>query len=198
MLIVGLTGGLASGKSFVASCFRRLKIPIFDADLEVHKLLLNDHDIFNKISSSFPQSIIENKIDRKIISKNVFDNRQKLAELEQIIYPALKKKEALFIKNCRKTYQKLAILNTPLLFEKGGYRRCHVNIAVITSPQTQLLRFKNRKKPTSDLELVYKEFCSITKHQTNNLTRKKLADLIINNGLGKSFTFRQVKSIVWS
>ena len=198
MLIIGLTGGLASGKNFVASCFARFKIPIFDADLEVHKLLALDQDIFKQIRQNFPQAIINNKIDRAVLGKSVFEDKQKLQKLEQIIYPHLRNRENLFIKNCRKNRQIIAILNIPLLFEKGGHKRCHKTIAIITPPKTQLHRFQNRLKTKGmkDAELIHSKFNNITKHQTNDLQRKKLADYTIFNGLNKTFTFRQVKDLI--
>ena len=171
MLIIGLTGGLASGKNFVSSCFQRFRIPVFDADLEVHKLLVGDQGVFKQIKSNFPQAIFNSKINREILGQNVFKDKQKLEKLEQIIHPSLRRKEDLFIKNCRRNRQEIAILNIPLLFERGGYSRCHKNIAVITRIQSQFLRFKIRQKlkknlvkknlgfdSNSELGLIYKEF----------------------------------------
>jgi len=198
MLIIGLTGGVASGKNFIASCFERFRVPVFDADLEVHKLFFSDAEVFNKVKQSFPESIINNKIDRKILGPIVFADKIKLQNLEQIIHPSLKKKEDIFIKNCRTNRRKIVILNIPLLFEKGGYKRCHKNIAVITPIKTQFHRFQNRLKSigVSDLDLIYKQFNNITKHQTNNLQRKRLADYVIYNGLNKALTFKQVRNLL--
>ena len=200
MLILGLTGGVASGKNFVASCFKRLKIPVFDADLEVHMLLLGNKNIFKQIQQNFPDSIINNKIDRKILGEQVFANQQKLHNLEQIIYPILRVREDSFIKNCRRNHQQMAILNIPLLFEKGGYKRCHKSIAIITPPKTQLSRFKNRLKSkiVGDSKLICKKFYDITKYQIDNLQRKKIANYIIYNGLNKAFTFRQVQNLFYT
>ncbi len=211
MLIVGLTGGVASGKNFVASQFKRLKIPVFDADLEVHKLLASDKEIFLQVKQNFPKAIIDGKIDRVILGEEVLGDKNKLQNMEQIIYPQLRKKENLFIKNCRARRQKIAILNIPLLFEKGGYKRCHKTIAVIVSPAMQLHRFKNRQKSPQkspqkshqknfkpkemDSELIYKKFKNITAHQINNLQRKSRADFLIYNGLSKGFTMEQVKNL---
>lgn len=196
MLIIGLTGGVASGKNFVASQFQKLKIPVFDADLEVHKLLANDQEIILMIKKIFPKSVVNGKIDRKILGEEVLDDREKLDNLEKIIYPKLRKKENLFIKNCRVQRQKTVVLNIPLLFEKDGYKRCHKTIAVIVSPSLQFYRFKSRFK-SQDNGLIYKKFQNITKHQINNLQRKNRADFIIYNGLSKSFATKQVKNLLF-
>ena len=196
MLILGLTGGVASGKNFVASQFRKLKIPVFDADLEVHKLLANNQEIFTQVKNTFPKAIVNGKIDRKLLGEEVLDHKEKLHNLEQIIYPKLRKEENLFIKNCRIKKHKIVVLNIPLLFEKDGYKRCHKTIAVITSPLIQFQRFKSRFPLQPDL-IVHKKFKNIVSHQINNLERKKRADFLIYNGLSKAFTVRQVKDLLF-
>ena len=167
MLIVGLTGGVASGKSFVASHLQRLKIPVFDADLQVHKLLANSGEIFLQVKKLFPKSIVSGQIDRKMLGAEVFGDQKKLQNLEQIIYPYLQKQENIFIKNCRRNRHKIAVLNIPLLFEKGGNKRCHKTIVVIVSKRVQFNRFKCRFV-LEDKNLVEKKFQNITKHQINN------------------------------
>jgi len=202
MLIVGLTGGVASGKSFVASQFKRLKVPVFDADLEVHKLLASDKEILLRVQQNFPDAVVSGKIDRGVLGGEVLEDKHKLQNLEQIIYPKLRKKENLFIKNCRVQRQKIVILNIPLLFEKGGYKRCDKTIAVLVSELVQFQRFKNRfkskiKSKKIDSQLVYKKFQNITNHQVSNSQRKQRADFLIYNGLGRGFTTKQVKNLLF-
>ena len=194
MLIIGLTGGLASGKNFVANHLERLKIPVFDADLQVHKLLESDKKIFLQIKKLFPTAIKNGKIDRQVLGLKVFDNKEKLLSLEKIIYPRLQIQENNFIKNCRRNHKKIAVLNVPLLFEKGGYKRCDKTIAVIVPWKTQLQRFQNRFEEKKDLAKI--KFVSITKNQINNLQRKNQADFLIYNGLGKAFCYRQIQDIL--
>ncbi len=195
MLIIGLTGGVASGKNFVSSQLQRLKIPVFDADLEVHKLLASDREIFLAVKKQFPKSIVNKRIDRKILGSEVFGRQKKLHKLEQIIYPKLRKREDFFIKNNRRRHIKMIALNIPLLFEKGGYKKCHKTIAVIVPKRIQLHRFKNRFKD-SDERSIERKFKHITSNQINNLQRKNQADFLIHNGLGKSFCYQQTQTII--
>ncbi|MFT6077824.1 MAG: dephospho-CoA kinase, partial [Rickettsiales bacterium] len=178
MKIIGLTGGVASGKNFVAQHFERLKIPVFDADLEVHKLFITDSDIFQEIQEKFPDSIRNNKIDRKILGAEVFGDEKKLSDLEKIIYPKLRHKEDEFIKKSHRQRRKMVVLNIPLLFEKGGYKRCDKNIAVITSKKIQFNRFKKRFGREIDTNFIAKIFQNITNKQINNLQRKNKADYL--------------------
>lgn len=200
MLIIGLTGGVASGKNFVADQFKKLKIPVFDADLQVHKLLIDDKKVFEQIKINFPQVIINGKIDRSLLSEEVFKNKEKLDILEKIIYPALREKENKFVKNCRHKRHKIVVLNIPLLFEKGSYKRCHKNIVVVSSDAVRFLRFKKRfqAKYNGDENSIRQKFLQITNHQINDLERKKRADIVINNNLGKAFTTLQAKNITRS
>jgi dephospho-CoA kinase len=203
MLIIGLTGGVASGKNFVASQFEKLKIPVFDADLQVHKLLASNKEVFLLVKQNFPKAIIDDRIDRKLLGAEVFKDKNKLQKLEQIIYPFLQKEEDLFIKNCRVKHHKIVLLNIPLLFEKSSqknssYNRCDKSIAVIVSPLVQFQRFKKRLKLQNNFEhdTALVKFKNITNHQLKNQQRKVFADFLIYNGLSKIFTTKQVKNII--
>lgn len=201
MLIVGLTGSVASGKNYVSEQFKRLKVPVFDADLEVHNLLAGDQVVLQAIKHNFPQVVIKAKIDTKELAREVFVNKKKLIILEEIIYPRLRKIEDQFIKKCRYKKCRMAILNIPLLFEKGGYRRCNNSVAVITPVNIQKYRFLKRlKSQTSDLswELASLRFEQILQNQSSNQHKRKMADFLIYNGLSKGFTTRQTKSLYMS
>lgn len=92
MKIIGLTGGIASGKNFIAEIFAKNGAVIFDADVEVHKLLESDKSTIEEVINSFPESFIEQKINRKILGKIVFSNSKKLEILEKILHPKVRKK----------------------------------------------------------------------------------------------------------
>jgi dephospho-CoA kinase len=195
MLIVGLTGGVASGKNLVANQFKQLKIPVFDADFQVHKLLENNQDIFQQIKQNFPGAIVDNKIDRKELGKEVFNDKNKLNALESIIYPILRKEEDKFVKSCQKEGHEMVILNIPLLFEKGGYKRCDKIIVVTAHESIRLQRFTNRfleKHVNIDEDLIHKKFEQITSNQINSQEREEKADIVIDNNSTKDYTNKQI------
>ncbi len=197
MLIIGLSGGVASGKNFVASCLqnlKKLKIAVFDADLEVHNLLKYDQKILLEIAHNFPAVVVNGVIDRAKLAEQVFVNKAKLLILEKIIYPKLKAKESRFIQKCRSTAKKIALLNIPLLFEKGGYKNCHKTILVVASKKVRFFRFKSRFQFEPEA-IIAKKFANIVKNQANNLKKQHLADFIIYNGLNKAFTVKQIKNL---
>ena len=193
MKIIGLTGGVASGKNFIAEIFRARKALIFDADFIVHQILQNDKSTIDQVFNAFPQAFIDNKIDRKILGKIVFSDSKKLKILEKIIHPIVRKKYNLFLQNAHKQKAKIVVLNIPLLLESNSYK-CDCVVAIITSKLLQKFRFLKREKLKdkdanfTDLE---NKFYNILSSQINNLERKKRADFVIYNS-SKSAATRQV------
>ncbi|MBM5782478.1 MAG: dephospho-CoA kinase [Pelagibacterales bacterium] len=145
MKIIGLTGGVASGKNFIADIFAKHGAAIFDADQEVHNLLKNDQITISEIKKHFPESFINNEIDRKILGKIVFSNKEKLKILEDIIHEKVRKAYDYFLKSVKKLGKKIIVLNIPLLLETKSYK-CDKIIAISISKIAQKQRFLSRNK----------------------------------------------------
>jgi dephospho-CoA kinase len=201
MLIIGLTGMVASGKNFVADFFKKKGAAIFDADLEVHKIFSTNQasnwQIISKIAKEFPPAIDKDGfVNRKILGQIVFHDPKKLKILEEIIHPEIRKKEIQFLKLMRRRGKKFVVLNIPLLLDKPGYQRCDKIISVIISDIAQKYRFtkrcqKNNQNQTQ-AELSLKQ---IKTRQINNLKHKQKADFLIHNGISKAYTIRQINNI---
>jgi len=216
MKIIGITGGIASGKNFVANIFARNGAAIFDADEEVHKIFISDRALILKVGKVFPQSLVEKKnlvdnrkistknlvqkieifqeIDRKILSKIVFSDAKKLKILEDIIHPIIRKKYEEFLQKSRQENRKIAALNIPLLLEKQGYK-CDKIISLLIPPSLQKRRFFSRNKNESKQELE-KKFKNIIKFQLSNKERKDKSDFVIHTRFSKAKTTEQVKKIL--
>lgn len=188
MKIIGLTGGIASGKNIVAEIFARNGAIIFDADKEVHQLLESDESVIAAVSENFPQAVFGKKIDRQILGKAVFANKEKLQILEKILHPRVRKNYKNFVKENRQKKEKLLVLNIPLLLETGHYS-CDYVVAIISKRALRKERFLQREKKknpanfaarTAELE---KRFNAITRAQLSDAKRKENADFAIyNNG----------------
>jgi dephospho-CoA kinase len=191
MKIIGLTGSIASGKNFIADIFAKNGCAVFDADNEVHKLLASDKSTILAVKKNFPESFVNEKIERKILGKIVFADKKKLEVLEKIIHPKVRKKYREFLKKVKK---KTVVLNIPLLLETKGYE-CDYIVAIIVTKKIQKERFiareklKNKAAKISELE---KKFEQIRKRQISNLKRKKHADFIINNDGDSQESVKQV------
>lgn len=198
MKIIGLTGGIASGKNLVADIFAQNNFPVFDADKEVHKLLDSDKSTIAEVKKAFPQSFIAEKIDRKILGKIVFGSDAKMKILERILHPKVRKNYQKFLKQAKKEKAKAIVLNIPLLLESEAYK-CDYIIAIITTRKVQKERFINREKaknPQAKITDLNKRFSKIIKKQFSNSLRKKHANFIIKNDGLKSHTTKQAKQIL--
>ena len=200
MKIVGLTGGIASGKNFVSEVFAKNGAAVFDADQEVHKLLESDKTTFSAIKKSFPQVMINKKIDRKILGKIVFADDKKLKILEKIIHPIVRKKYLEFLRVITKEDKKIAVLNVPLLLETHGYK-CDYVIAIIVKKSEQKKRFLERAKKNNpqnfaaEKKNLEKRFQQIAAKQLSNSERKKMADFTLDN-LSKAQIAKKVKDLM--
>ncbi len=201
MKIIGLTGGIATGKNFVADIFTKNGAAIFDADQEVHKLLESDKSTFEEVKKYFPEVIVSNKIERKILGKIVFDDEKKIKTLEKIIHPEIRKNYQKFLQNAKKDKKEIVILNIPLLLESKGYK-CDKIIAIITKKSLQKERFLIREKESNpknfavEKKNLEKKFEQIYKKQINNLARKKAADFVVMNNGSKLDLASQINKIL--
>lgn len=145
MKIIGLSGGVASGKNFIADIFAKKGAVVFDADAEVHHLLKSDKSTINEVKENFPKSFINGKIDRKTLGEIVFSNEKKLKILEKIIHPKIRENYKKFLKKAKKEDKKIIVLNIPLLLESKEYK-CDYILSIVISPSIQQKRFLARAK----------------------------------------------------
>ncbi len=117
MIVIGLTGSIATGKSFVARCFLKLGAAVFDADKNVHELLTFGGKAVKTVRELFPESYHEGEICRRRLGEIVFSDSSKRKKLEEIIHPLVDKSRKDFLKQCKKDKVKIAVLEIPLLFE---------------------------------------------------------------------------------
>lgn len=140
--IIGLTGGIGSGKSTVAKHFEKLGIPVYIADLEAKKIL-DTTIVIDKIIDAFGEEILETeKIDRKKLAEIVFQQPEKLQILNSIIHPEVAKHFRNWV-NENKKYD-LVIKEAAILFESGSYKDCDKIILVTAPKETRIQRVIER------------------------------------------------------
>ena len=170
--IVGLTGGIGTGKSKVAELFRKKDIPVIDADKLVKSIYLLP-ETKNFVMTHFPQTIINNEIVFKKLREIVFINHDAKKTLEDYIYSYLpeefKKEFSSFVN------PSFIVYDVPLLFEKKLNLLTDLNICIYAPKELQLQRIMTRDH--IDMELAN----NILNSQLNIEDKKKLADLIITN-----------------
>ena len=179
MIVIGLTGSIATGKSTVGRIFKQLKIPVFDSDHEVHNMLSNDIKIINSIVSIFGNVTDKSgKIDRDKLGKKIFFDSLKRKSLEKIIHPKIKLKQKKFIKFHRRNRYKKVVLDIPLIFETKTQKEFDKIIVVWSPRRIQYIRALKRKNMTES------KLKAIISNQMPQHQKKLQADLSIPSSLG--------------
>lgn len=149
-MIIGLTGGIASGKSTVSKIFRELGAEIVDADIKA-KEISEREDVIKEIGNIFGKEVInsEGKIDRLKIKEIVFNNKEKLKKLNDLIHPKVMEEFKKIKENTGKN--DIIIFDVPLLFESGMDKMCDKIILVFTDKKIQIKRMLERDGITEEL-----------------------------------------------
>ncbi|MFV8442361.1 dephospho-CoA kinase [Flavobacterium sp. LB2P44] len=171
--IIGLTGGIGSGKTTIAKYFKSFGIPIYIADDEARKIM-ESPEIIDAIISAFGEAIFENGIlNREKLAKIVFNDSDKLEKLNNIVHPAVKKHFEQWLLNHKNV--PYIIYEAAILFESGGNKNCDLIITVTAPVETRIQRVIKRDKTT--LELVLKKINA----QWTDEKRISKSDFVIEN-----------------
>ncbi len=147
MRVIGLTGGIASGKSRVASLLASWGAIVIDADLVAHRVLERGKRTQEKIRQAFGKRVFHGKmIDRKALGKIVFRNEQKRKELEKIVHPQAKRILTRRVRELSRKEIPFVFLEIPLLFEVGWEKRVDEVWLVYAPLITQKTRLAKRDR----------------------------------------------------
>lgn len=149
--IIGLTGGIGSGKTTIANYFKSFGIPVYIADDEARKIM-QSVEIISAIKNVFGDEVFENeKLNREELAKIVFNNPEKLEKLNNIVHPAVKKHfEQWLLQHTAAPY---VIYEAAILFESGSYKNCDLIITVTAPIESRIKRVVERDKTTRELVL---------------------------------------------
>ncbi len=173
MNIVGLTGGIGSGKTIVAEVFKKLGIPVYNSDTEAKKLMNSDTDIISKLKMIFGYEIYENNIlNRRKLAEIIFNNKNKLNTVNSIVHPAVKKHFSIWIKKQTSPY---IIKETAILFEAGINKDVKKIISVISPKKIRINRITARDN-TSKKDIIQR-----INNQSTDEYKIKRSDFIIYN-----------------
>jgi dephospho-CoA kinase len=152
MLLVGLTGGIGSGKSTVADLLARHGAVILDADAFARDAVRSGSEPFAAVVRRFGQEIVsaDGELERAALAAIVFADREALADLEAIIHPEVRRMIADGIQSHLDTDDVVVLVN-PLLIEMGTHRDCDVVVVVSASPETQVARSVVRGMDEADV-----------------------------------------------
>lgn len=190
MIVLGLTGSIGMGKSTAASMLRRLGCPVHDADAAVHALYRKGGAAVPVIGSLFPAAVRDGAVDRAVLARIVLGDRAAMRRLEAAVHPLVQQQSRAFLRHHARRGVPLVVMDVPLLFEGGGWKRVDY-IAVVTAPPA-LQRTRVLARPGMTVE----KFNHILARQMPDAMKRQLADFIISTGLGRRFTLQHLQRIV--
>ncbi|MCB8819211.1 dephospho-CoA kinase [Microvirga rosea] len=185
--VLGLTGSIGMGKSATAGLFRRLGVPVHDADAAVHALYAGRAAPL--IEKAFPGTVMGGVVDRPRLAATVLADPERMRALEAIVHPLVREEEQAFLRRVS-PLEPLAVLDIPLLFETGGETRCDA-VLVVTAPETvQRARVLARPGMTQDT------FRTILAKQMPDSEKRAKAHFLVDTGRGFPSAEAQVRGIV--
>lgn len=188
ILIIGITGSIACGKSLVSNYLQEKGYTIIDADKIGHMALEND-EVKKQLVNKFGKSILkDNEVNRVTLGKLVFENNENLKELNNIIHPQIRKNISEQIQVHKN--EKLVFVDVPLLFEAKFDDLVEKIVVVSLDEKIQLERLMNRNS------LSKEEALQRIKSQIPVREKEKLGDYVVDNSFTQENTYNQVDRIL--
>jgi len=190
MIILGLTGSIAMGKSTAAKMLRGMGIPICDSDAIVHDLLAKDGAAVAPVGKMFDGVVRDGAVDRAALGKRVFGDPEALKRLEGIIHPLVYDTQRRFLRQASKRRAPIAVLDVPLLFEGGSDQWCDY-VVVVSAP-----RFIQEQRVLSRPGMTRDRLEATLARQMPDAEKRRRADFVVSTGLGKRRTLNRLRQIV--
>ncbi|BET34996.1 MULTISPECIES: dephospho-CoA kinase [Wolbachia] len=185
-MIIGLTGGIAVGKSFVANCFKEFGAALFDADSVVHQLYKVNKNIISYAEEKFPGVIVNGKIDRTVLSKYFLAYDENWKQFQSLVHSAVRNELEIFIAQEKENDGKFLVLDIPLLLETRFRLYCDFIVFIHADSAVQAQRISERNMDKKKLDLMSSIQLPIEE-------KKQMSDFIIDTSAN---VLSQVKDII--
>ncbi|MBA1155204.1 dephospho-CoA kinase [Microvirga mediterraneensis] len=185
--VLGLTGSIGMGKSATADLFRRLGVPVHDADATVHRLYRGRAAPL--IEKVFPGTVADGAVDRAKLGAVVLGDPEGMKQLEAIVHPLVRDEEEAFLEKVS-ALSPVAVLDIPLLFETGGEARCDAVLVVTAPASVQRDRVLARPGMTDE------KFRVILAKQMPDADKRARAHFLVDSSRGFASAEAQVRSIL--
>lgn len=195
MILVGLTGGIATGKSTVAGMFKRCGAVVIDADRLAREAVQPGKPAWREIVKAFGKTILnpDRTVNRPALGTKVFGHPAKLRRLEHMIHPRVAREQRRLTQQAaKKDPRAVVIYDVPLLFEAGIDARVDTIIVVTADRETQIARLKKRNS------LSRAEALRRIKSQMPLADKRRRADYLLNGTLPLPHLKKQVRSLYYS
>ena len=173
MKIIGLTGGIGSGKTTVAKLFEELGVPVYNSDLKAKKLMQNSKELRTAVIDLLgKESYVLQKLNKKYIADKIFDDKELLQKLNAIVHPAVRQD---FIKWAKRKSAPYVIQEAAILFENNSYKTFDKIILVKAPKEVRVQRVLTRDA------ISEKEILTRMENQWDDSKKIPLADYVIEN-----------------
>jgi dephospho-CoA kinase len=191
-LVIGLTGGIASGKSTVSTMFKEMDITVVDADIEARLAVMKGEPVYFKIIEMFGREILleDGEIDRQKLGSVIFHQAEKRQMLNEIVHPEVRKRMWDQTEKAKKNGEEVVVLDIPLLFESKLTYMVDKTLLVYVDAETQLQRLIARNK------LSVEDAEARIRSQLPLADKIKLADAVIDNNGSITDTKKQLNEIL--
>ena len=195
MIVVGLTGGIATGKSTVAKMFKRYGAIVIDADQLAREVVRPGKPAWREIVKLFGDDVLnpDKSLNRHALGAIVFRDRRKLRRLERIIHPRVAREQQLLVRRIgRNSPDAVVLYEVPLLFESGAHTRVDKIIVVTADRDTQVARLEWRNG------LTRTEALRRIKHQMPLAQKVRRADIVLDGTRDKAQMKDEVRRLIHS
>ena len=190
MIVAGLTGSIAMGKSETAKMFAARGIPVFDSDAAVHGLYGKGGAAVAPVAALAPEAIVAGAVDRSRLARLVQEDPALLPKIEAAVHPLVKSCQQRFLAEASAGGAEIAVLDIPLLFETGRER--DVDVVLVVSAGAALQRERALKRPGMTPEKL--DF--ILSRQVSDDVKRARADYVIDTSVSLAETARAVDDVV--
>ena len=190
MMVIGLTGSIAMGKTETAKIFRSLGLPVFDSDAAVHHLYMADAVVLDAMKALVPAAVVSGTVDRAILSKAVASHPGLLKDIECIVHPAVRRMQREFLVAQKEAGHDFAVLDIPLLFETGQESTVDRIVVVSAPPHVQRQRALQRPGMTEE------KLDFILSRQLADSAKRERADYVIDTSKSIEDATQQVIAIL--
>ena len=186
-MVVGITGGIGSGKSTICLIFELFRIPVYNSDARAKFLMNSSPNLIQNIQANFgTEMYLNGELDRAKLAKKVFSDQDALNQLNALVHPAVGRD---FDEWMDQFENQIVIKEAAILIESGAYKQCDKVVVVDASEEVRLNRVVLRDQISEN------EVKTRMNHQLSNKDRLKYADYIIDNS-GSQLLIPQVRKII--
>ena len=173
MLVVGLTGGIGSGKTTVAKLLEKQGIPVYYSDDRAKLLMQNSDEIRRELKAEFGEEVYNSDgLNREYLAKIVFGDKSRLKTLNSIVHPVVANDFKDWINSQE---SEIVVKEAAILFESGAFKTCDITVTVYTDVEERIERVQKRDGVNRDQVL------SRINNQWTDKQRNEKADIIIKN-----------------